>query len=458
MLKGSQPKTVLTGCSRRVRLDLTGRSTPGSLPMEKALSPTRAERLLRVFKRIAVDMRDAGLSRQLIGDVPFTGDSISLNGDKVLNFGLCSSLGLGDDPRLKASAKEAVDRFGTSYSSSVAYTAVPLYHDLRERMREIFGAHVVLTGTTTLGHLTALPVLVMPGDRVLVDSQTHSSVLTATQTLQASGVSVSSLSHNDMIALESAVEQDNGSRRIWYLTDGVFSMGGDTSPAETLAALQGRHENLYLYVDDAHGFGWAGLHGRGQFLARFPWNERTVVATGLSKTFGALGGAIVTPNADFAETVELCGPALTFGGPIPPPSLGAGVAAADIFLSDEIIELQDSLMERIRLVNEISTEMGLEFSHIEETPLWFYDVGSASRMMELAASMRDSGFFLNGASFPAVAQGHAGVRFTVTLYLTNQQIEDMLICMNEKRLELFGETEVIVDVDSASGVSRSADH
>lgn len=426
--------------------------------MEKALSPTRADRLLRVFKRIAVDMRDAGLSRQLIGNVPFTGDSISLNGADVLNFGLCSYLGLGDDARLKASAKEAIDNFGTSYSSSVAYTAVPLYHELRERMHEIFGAHVVLTGTTTLGHLTALPVLVMPGDRVLVDSQTHASVLTATQTLQASGVSVASLPHNDMTALESAIENDKGSRRIWYLTDGVFSMGGDTSPAEALTGLQSRYENLHLYVDDAHGFGWAGLHGRGQFLGRVPWNERTVLATGLSKTFGALGGAIVTPNDDFAETVELCGPALTFGGPIPPPNLGAGVAAADIFLSEELGELQHALMERIRLVNDLSTEMGLGFSFLEETPLWFYDVGSPSRMMKLAASMRDAGFFLNGASFPAVAQGHAGVRFTVTLYLTKQQIEDMLQCLNEKRLELFGETEVIVDVDSASGVSRPADH
>lgn len=423
--------------------------------MEKALSPTRGDRLLRVFKRIAVNMQDAGLSRQLIGDDQFSGDSIVIGGKRVLNFGLCSYLALGDDPRLKEGAKKAIDRFGTSYSSSIAYTAIPLYGDLRERMKRIFDAEVVLTGTTTLGHLTALPVLIMPGDSVFVDAQTHASVTMATQTLQATGIPVAPLPHNDMDALEAAISSDDGSRRIWYLTDGVFSMGGDSSPAETLMDFLERHERLHLYVDDAHGFGWSGLHGRGHFLSRVPWHQRAVVAAGLSKTFGSLGGVVATPNQDFAQEIELAGPALTFGGPIPPPSLGANIAAADIFLSDEIRELQEALTERIVLVNKLSLEMDLKFSHLDETPLWFYDVGSVSEMMQLTAAMRDAGFFLNGAGFPVVPQGHAGLRFTVTLYLSLQQIEDMLVCLNEKRLELFGETEIVIDVD---GIENQAEH
>ena len=414
--------------------------------MEKALSPTRGDRLLRVFKRIAVNMQDAGLSRQLIGDEQFSGDSIVLEGKRLLNFGLCSYLGLGDDPRVKEGAKAAIDAYGASYSSSVAYTAVPLYGKLKERMRQIFDAEVVLTGTTTLGHLTALPVLVMPGDRVLVDAQTHSSVMTATQTVQATGVSVTPTPHNDMEALEAEIASDEGSRRIWYMTDGVFSMRGDSSPAEDLGLLLDRYENLHLYVDDAHGFGWAGLHGRGQYLNRVGWHERVVVIVGLAKAFGSLGGVIATENEEFAEGIELCGPALTFGGPIPPPNLGASIAAADIFLSEEIVERQEALMERIRLVNKLSTDLGLGFASSEETPLWFFDVGEVRDMMELTAAMRDAGFFLNGAGFPVVPHGHAGVRFTVTLDLSLQRIEDMLICLNEKRLELFGETEVVVDL------------
>lgn len=417
--------------------------------MEKSLSPTRAKRIMRVFKRLVDGLEEAGLSRQLIGDDSFSGDSIVLDGHRVLNFGLCSYLALGDDPRVKRAAKEAIDAFGSSYSSSIAYTAVPLYRDLRDRMSQIFDADVIVTGTTTLGHLSALPVLVMPDDHVLVDTQTHSSVLMATQTLQATGIPVTPIPHNDMDALERAIASDNESSHIWYLTDGVFSMQGDTSPAEELTGLLDRHDNLHLYVDDAHGFGWAGTNGRGQYLDRVGWHERSVVIVGLAKAFGSLGGVIATQNEEFAENISMCGPTLTFGGPIPPASLGASIASADIFLSDEILERQQALSQRIRLVNDLSAEMGLEFASVEETPLWFYDIGSVNEMLRFGSAMRDAGFYLNGSGFPAVPHGHAGVRFTVTLDLSPEQIEDMLTCFNEKRLELFGETEIVVDLNEA---------
>ncbi len=429
--------------------------------MEKSLSPTRAKRLMRIFRRLVDDMTEAGLAKQVIEDDEFGGESIVLDGQKLLNFGLCSYLALGTDPRLREAAKRAVDSFGTSYSSSISYTSLPLYDELRERMRAIFDAQVIVTGTTTLGHLTALPVLVQPGDSVLVDAQAHNSVLTATQYLQASGIEVRSLAHNELATLESAIEADQESDRIWYLTDGVFSMYGDTAPAEGLIQLLQRHPRLHIYSDDAHGFGWAGENGRGQFLERSGWHDRLVVIVGLAKAFGSIGGVIATPDPELARTIEFCGPALTFGGPVPPPSLGASIASADIFLSEELEQRQAALRQRMELVNRLSREMDLEFATHEMTPLWYHEVGEVSRMIELGMAMRKSGFYLNGAGFPAVPHGHAGVRFTVTLDNSLQQIEDMLICLNENRLSLFGETQVEVDLtgdqeDSASRVSDTA--
>lgn len=414
--------------------------------MAKSLSPTRGERLLRVFKRLVVSMNRAGLARQVIEDRSFSGESMTLDGQKMFNFGLCSYLALGDDPRVKEGGKRAIDAYGASYSSSIAYSALPLYTDLRERMSEIFDANVIITGTTTLGHLTALPVLVQPGDRVLVDSQAHNSVMTATQNLQAGGIPIEQTPHNDMAALEETLASDDGSRHIWYLTDGLFSMHGDTSPAEKVSDLLERFPRLHVYCDDAHGFGWAGEHGRGQFLERSGWHERLVVIVGLAKAFGSVGGVIATPNAELAEIIEFCGPALTFGGPVAPPSLGASIAAADILLSNELAERQAALMNRIELVNQLSDQMGLPLVNKEPTPLWFHDIGDVSDMITLATEMRNAGFFVNGSGFPAVPHGHAGIRFTVTLDNSPQQIEDMLTCLNERRLEMFGETELEVDL------------
>jgi len=395
------------------------------------------------------------MSNLVIEDEEFHGDSIIVDGQKLLNFGLCSYLSLGDDPRLKQAAKDAVDRYGTAYSSSITYTAVPLYEELRILLGRIFDAEVVVTGTTTLAHLAALPVLVGSKDRVLIDSHTHTSVVMAADGLIAKGIPVDSLPHNDMAALERAIVDADGAERVWYLTDGVFSMHGDTSPAKEIGSLLDRHPRLHVYCDDAHGFAWAGPNGRGRFLEGLEWNDRLLVAVGLSKGFGSLGGAIATTNLEFADLIQLCGPSLMFGGPLPPPSIAADIAAAKILLSDEVQQLQADLMERIRLVNRLSEEIRLPLVSTEETPLWFHDVGEMDDMLKLLTSVKEQGFFLNGSAFPAVPWGHAGIRFTVTLDNTPQQIEDMLLCLNEKRLELYGETEVMIEADQAS--QRTAD-
>ena len=418
--------------------------------MEKSLSHTRADRVLDLLTRTSRRAQEMGLIRQLIEDEEFRGDRITIQGQSVANFGLCSYLGLGDDDRLAKAAKEAIDRYGTSYSSSIAYTALPLYQDVRERLGRMFDAHVVLAPTTTLAHFTALPVLIRPEDHVFVDSRVHASVLTATQLLLANGASVHTVPHNDLARLEELIAEISQSRRVWYLTDGVFSMDGDLAPAEGINALLDRHENLNVYCDDAHGFGWAGQHGRGIYLDQAGWHGRLVVVAGLSKSFGAMGGVIATTDPERAEAIEATGAPLIFGGPIPPAALGAAVASGDVHLSDELPERQAELVRRIEFVNRFSAEIGLNLAARDRTPLWFLDVGDPRNAMGLLALVKRAGFYLNGASFPAVPHGHAGLRFTVTLYNSLAQIEEMLTCLNDKRLELFGETEVVVDLEKTA--------
>lgn len=422
--------------------------------MEKTLSPTRGARMMRLFHRNAARAREIGISRQLIEDEILVGDSIHIDGRRYANFGLCSYLGLGDDERLKDGALRAIERFGTSYSSSIAYTAIPLYKELRQRLDRMLDAHTVLAPTTTLAHFAALPVLVRPGDTVLVDSVSHASVQTATQLLHANGIEVRIVPHSDMAAVETILLEHDTGGRVWLLIDGIYSMYGDRAPAAELTALLDRHPDLHIYCDDAHGFGWDGEKGRGSYLARAPWHERLVVVAGLSKSFGASGGYIATPDPELAEFIELVGPPLTFGGPIPPASLGAAVASADIHLSDELPQLQAELEARIDLVNRLAVDMGVPLAAFDSTPIWYLELGDYDRSAALCVAMMEAGFFLNGSAFPVVPYGHAGVRFTVTRYNSPEQIENMLTALREQMLEILGETEIVIDLTSQVAVAE----
>ena len=116
------------------------------------------------------------------------------------------------------------------------------------------------------------------------------------------------------------------------------------------------------------------------------------------------------------------------------------------------------LMRRIDFVNQFSEEIGLALSARDRTPLWYLDVGDGYKMTDLLSAMKQSGFFLNAAGFPVVPIGHAGVRFTITLYNSLQQIEDMLSCLREKQLEIVGDTMRAVGMSLPTGWAMSALH
>lgn len=364
-----------------------------------------------------------------------------LRGREVANFGLCSYLGLGDDPRLIEAAVDAVTRYGNSYSSSIAYTALSLYPILRERLEAMLGAPVVVAGTTTLAHMAALPVLVRSGDTVVIDALAHASLIGVVPSLQSNGATVHQLPHNDLERLDEIASSAPG--RTWYLFDGLYSMRGMTAPAEQLRAMLDSHTDLWLYCDDAHSLGWSGERGRGQFLDRCGWHQRLVMAFGLAKSFGTMGGVVATPDRELIELVEVTGGPMVFGGPLPPPTLGASIASADIHLSGELPGLQAELMERIRFVNETSRELGIPLAAHEDTPLFFVHIGRLMSTISAANSMLKQGYYLNPAAFPVVPRNQGGLRFTITRYNSLDQIEAMLKTVNEVRLAHEGPDAVI---------------
>ncbi|HEU4895402.1 MAG TPA: aminotransferase class I/II-fold pyridoxal phosphate-dependent enzyme [Acidimicrobiia bacterium] len=409
--------------------------------MTRSPTHTSSSRAVDHFLRYTRLGRELGISRQVIEDEEFHGDSITIRGHRVANFGLCSYLGLGDDPRLVEAAIDAVRRYGNSYSSSTAYTSLTLYGPLRERFEAMLGAPVVIAATTTLAHMSALPVLVKSGDTVVIDSLAHASLLGVLPTLGANGAAIHQLPHNDLERLADIADSAPG--RTWYLCDGLYSMQGMTAPAEELRSLLDSREDLCVYCDDAHSMGWSGTHGRGQFLERAGWHPRLVMAYGLAKSFGTMGGVVAALDRELIELVEVTGGPMIFGGPLPPPTLGASIASADIHLSDELPELQSELVDRIRLVNDYCEEIGLPLVSRQETPLFFVQIGPVMSTISAGAVMLREGYFLNAAVFPAVPRNQGGLRFTVTRYNTPEQIVDMLDTLLEVRRAHEGPDPVI---------------
>src|SRR4051812_8420585 len=360
-------------------------------------------------------------------DEAFDGRHVTLEGAPRINFGSCSYLGLELDPRMKEATIDAVRRYGTQFSSSRAYMSSPQYVELEALLSEMFGGYAVATPTTSLGHLAALPVIVESHDAVLLDHQVHASVQTAANQLRLKGCPVELIRHNNMERLETMIQRVSpGHEKVWYMADGVYSMFADFAPFEDLRALLDSYPQLWLYIDDSHGVGWAGTHGKGPALEALGGHPRVVAANSLNKSFAAAGGCLILPNEEMHRMVRTNGGPMIFSGPIQPPLLGAAIQSAKIHLSDELPRMQAALRERIQLFNDLCEEFCITLASTDLTPIRYVPIGLPVVTSDVLRELLDDGYYTNFGTFPAVPMKHAGVRITLTLHHTADDIRGVV--------------------------------
>jgi 7-keto-8-aminopelargonate synthetase-like enzyme len=386
-----------------------------------------------VIDQIVSDGVQRGILHLYTEDSLVNNNIITLKNHKVVNFGSCSYLGLEFDNRLTEGAIQAIRSFGTQFSESRAYVSVGLYRELETLLENIFGLPVVVTATTTLGHISNIPVLVNDSDAIIMDHQVHHSVQTAVNLAKVKGVHTELLRHNRMDLLEQRILALRGKhKRIWYMADGIYSMFGDTCPVNEVETLLNRYPELHFYADDAHGMSIYGENGKGYVLSRLPRHDRMYLGTSLNKAFASGGGVMVYPNREMARKVRSCGGPMITSGPMQPGNLGAAIAAAKIHLTPEINEMQETLHDNIRFANILLHKYKLPVVSESDAAVFFIGVSLPGLGYNLVKRMLTRGYYLNLGIFPAVPIKNTGIRFTITRLHTFTQIESMIQALSEE--------------------------
>lgn len=374
---------------------------------------------------------------QTADNVVYEGRHVQLDGKRLLNFGSCSYLGLELRDELKQGAIDAVQRFGTQFPFPRAMLQNPLYLELESALSQITGGFPVIAASTSLGHISTLPVIVDPKDAVLLDMMAHASVHTAASLLR--GMPVIPVHHSDLNVIEEQLKQLSPThKKVWYLLDGLYSMRGDFAPLDELVALMEKYPALHLYVDDAHSTTWTGTYGRGYALEKLKDRSRVVVALSLNKAFAAGGGAMIFPTQEMANLVRRSGGPMVFSGALQPPLLGAAVASARLHLSPLLGQLQSELMSRLQLTVDLARKFHVPLGVESLNPVFFLRGGSTKNCFSLVTSLRERGACVCAAMFPIVPRGNAGARFTITLHNKPEDIETLMgwLALESERLGL----------------------
>jgi 7-keto-8-aminopelargonate synthetase-like enzyme len=361
------------------------------------------------------------------------GNILTLKNRQVVNFGSCSYLGLEFDARLTNGAIEAIQNYGTQFAESRAYVSIKPYERLESMLEMVFGLPVVVTPTTTLGHISNIPVIVGDKDAIIMDHQVHQSVQTAVNLVKVRGVHTELVRHNRMDLLEKRIRDLRGKyKRIWYMADGIYSMYGDKCPVQEVKRLLDTYPEFFFYADDAHGMSIYGDRGQGYILSQLPYHERMYLATSLNKAFASGGGALIFPNPEMKQRVRACGGPLITSGPLQPANLGAGIAAAGIHLGSDIGEMQETLHDNIQFANLLLQKFRLPVVSVSDAAVFFIGVSLPGLGYNLVKRMLNRGFYLNLGIFPAVPIKNTGIRFTITRLHGFTQIEQMIAALAEE--------------------------
>ncbi|MFD3537677.1 aminotransferase class I/II-fold pyridoxal phosphate-dependent enzyme [Streptomyces sp. NPDC058664] len=362
-------------------------------------------------------------------DERLDGRLVTVEGKPLVNFGSCSYLGLEMHPELKNAVISAVEKYGTQFSSSRAYISSPGYRRAEESLSTNFDRPVLVAPTATLGHMAFFPSVLSEQDALLLDIQVHSSVQAAAKLARAQGTIVEIVPHNNMQVLRrKIIAMQSMYTRIWYACDGLYSMYADYAPFEELNALVEEFPSLCLYVDDSHAISWSGKYGRGSALESLSPEAlgRTVVVGGLSKSFAAGGGALAFPDSEMLRRVRTVGGPMMFSGPVQPPMLGALCASADLHRTDEVSRRQADLVRLIELFNAEASRLQLPLVSDSTAPIRCIGAGVPDVAYGVTSRLREAGFFVDTAVYPAVPAKRAGIRATLTCHHTEDDVKELV--------------------------------
>ncbi|MEJ7929924.1 aminotransferase class I/II-fold pyridoxal phosphate-dependent enzyme [Ramlibacter sp. AN1015] len=371
-----------------------------------------------------------------------------LDDRKVCGFLSCSYLGLEWDRRLADAAVTAIEDYGTQFSSSRAIASTAHYAAIEERLCAVMGVRPVIASTSTLAHLSAIPLLASEEDAVILDTQVHNSVHMAVRQCTLAGTATFRIPHNDLAALEGHIVRlrKDGKRRIWYMADGLYSMYGDFADMEALFRLMARYDNFHCYIDDAHSVGWIGRHGAGHAAPWFhePHADRMVVVGSMAKTFAACGGMVLTPRDEWRELIASCGETMIFSGPLQPAVCGSLLAACDIMRSAELPLLQATLRDHIAFFGSAVQSHQLRSLSSGRSPIFLLEIGSMERLQALSAHLLESGYYVPPVTFPAVPLNRFCIRVVINRLHT--------------RAQMLGLVEVLAQFESKHPRAGSAEH
>jgi glycine C-acetyltransferase len=334
----------------------------------------------------------------------------------LLNLASYNYLGLSYHPEVIAAAKAALDHYGLGAAGSPTLSGtMDLHVQLQEALARHTGkeaAMVFPTGYST--NLGLISGLVRPGDWVIMDQNSHASVVDGAILSKAN---TRFFRHNQPEDLDRKLKDVKGKKLV--VVEGVYSMDGDVARLPEIVEVAKKH-GARIMIDEAHSGFIYGANGRG-VAEHFGLEDEIDIHVGtFSKALGGMGGCIAGSKSllnylqGFARSrVFSC--ALS-------PVVTAGVLKA-LEIADREPQLRHRLWANVAHLRKRLADAGVDVGDSTSQVIPVF-VRNDARVFAIGEALLHAGLYLQPIIYPAVAKHKSRFRISVSAVHTPDLLDE----------------------------------
>lgn len=340
--------------------------------------------------------------------------------ESLINFSSNDYLCVSHDKRTKKAFKKGVDIYGLGSGSSALISGYTNAHKEAEiQFSEFLNRdHAILFNSGYHANLGVITSLAHKKTHIISDRLCHASLIDG---IQLSHAKLLRYPHNDLDHASLLLSQNKANPLL--VSESIFSMEGDITPAHKLAALSSRYAATFI-IDDAHGIGVLGKNGKG-ICEYYNLTQEDVpcLIVPLGKALGSMG-AIVAGRRDLIESLRQFSRTYIYSTSLPPAIAYATLETLNIIKTESW--RREKLKDLILFFLEHANALNLPFISNDITPIKTLIVRDSIHALKIQTDLMYHGFFIACIRWPTVSKNTARIRISLNCLHTKKQILSLL--------------------------------
>jgi len=327
----------------------------------------------------------------------------------AINMCANNYLGMSSHPEVIKAVHAGLDERGYGMSSVRFICGTQDIHkELEDEVTRFLGTEDTILFPSCMDANCGVFEAILDKDDVMIsDRLVHASIIDGIRLCSAMH---DTFKHSNMDHLEKKLQLHSDKRLKVVITDGVFSMDGDTAKLDEMADLCDKYDAM-LFVDDSHATGFIGKRGRGVHEKYGIMGRVDIITTTFGKALGGASGGCVSGRKEIVEMCRQKARPYLFSNTIAPVVVTGVLKVLEILNAST--ERRDKLEANTTYWRKGLTEAGFVLKE-GDTPIVPVMLFNAKLAQDFSRDLFDMGIYAIGFFFPVVPKGQARIRTQIS--------------------------------------------